>query len=91
MINENEVAMLLICFGVFIFIFSKRREYKRIPYWLFIIIAFYIFFAAVIFTVAEGFISTVLLNILEHLCYMFSSLAILLWCWLTFRRSKGGG
>ena len=33
MFNENEVAMLLLCFGVFIFIITKRREYKRIPYW----------------------------------------------------------
>lgn len=88
MFNENEVAMLLLCFGVFIFIVTKRREYKRIPYWELILTGFYMFFGAVILTVAEGFIFPVLLNILEHLLYMCSSFMILLWCWMTFQRKK---
>ncbi len=88
MFNENEVAMLLLCTGVFIFIITKRREYKRIPYWKFILTSFYMFFAAVILTVAEGFIFSFLLNILEHLLYMSASLMMLIWCWMTFQRQK---
>ncbi len=91
MVNENEVIMLLLFIGVFIFIINKRREYKRIPYWKLILTAFYVFFGAVILTVAEGFIWPVSLNILEHLLYMCSSFFILTWCWMTFRRDKGGG
>ena len=88
--NENEVAMLLLCFGVFIFIITKRREYKRIPYWGLILASFYMFFLAGIFTVVEDLVFPVLFNILEHVLYMLSSFMLLLWCWMTFRRNKGG-
>ena len=90
MFNENEVAMLLLCFGVFIFIITKRREYKRIPYWGLILASFYMFFLAGIFTVVEDLAFPVLFNILEHVLYMLSSFMLLLWCWMNFRRSKGG-
>ncbi|MCF6177138.1 MAG: hypothetical protein L3J71_15375 [Victivallaceae bacterium] len=84
MFNENEVAMLLLCFGGVIFIINKRREYKRIPHWRLIQTSFYMFFVAVVLTVAESFIFPTLLNILEHLSYMLSSFMLLLWCWMTF-------
>lgn len=88
MVNENEVVMLLLCVGVFIFVISKHRECKRIPHWELILTAFYIFFAAVILTVAEGFFRPVLLNILEHLFYTCSSFIMLIWCVITFRSAK---
>jgi len=88
--NENEIAMLLLCSGVFIFIISNRQEYKRIPHWKLILTGFYMFFAAVILTVLEEFIFPVFLNILEHLFYTCSSFVILIWCWMTFRCYKGG-
>lgn len=91
MVNENEVVMLLLCVGVFIFVISKRHECKRIPHSELILTAFYIFFAAVILTVAEGFFSPVLLNILEHLFYTCSSFIMLIWCGMTFRGNKGDG
>ena len=90
MVNEIEVVMLLLCTGVFIFIINKRREYKRIRYWKLILAAFYIFFGAVILTVAENFIFPVLLNIFEHLLYVCSSFVMLIWCWRTFQCDKGG-
>ena len=88
--NENEVAMLLLCIGVFIFIITKRREYKRIPHWKFIVAAFYIFFAGVILTVVEAFIFEDLLNVLEHCLYILSSFILMLWCWKTFHHRKEG-
>lgn len=87
--DKNEVAMLLLCLGVFIFIITKRREYKRIPYWALILSSFCMFFAAAICTVAEEIIFPVSLNILEHILYMCSSFMMLLWCWMTFRGRKG--
>lgn len=89
MFDKNEVAMLLLCLGVFIFIITKRREYKRIPQWRFILAGFCMFFAAVICTVAEGVIFPVSLNILEHVLYMLSSFMIMLWCWMIFRNREG--
>ena len=89
MFNENEVAMLLLCTGVFVFIITKRHEYKRIQYWQLILTSFYMFFIAVIFTVAEGVVFPVLFNILEHLLYMLASLMMLIWCWMTFQRRGG--
>lgn len=87
--NENEVAMLLLCLGVFIFIITKRRECKRIPCWALILASFCMFFAAAICTVAEGVIFKVSLNILEHVFYMSSSFMLLLWAWTVFRYRKG--
>jgi len=89
-IYENEVAMLLICIGVFIFIITKRGDYKRVPHWKLILTSFYMFFGAVILTVVEEYIFKNVLNILEHLLYLCSSFIILLWCWVTFRYDKGG-
>ena len=91
MFNENEVAMFLLCCGIFIFIITKRREYKRIPYWELILTSFWVFFAAVTLTVAEGFIFPVLFNILEHVAYMYSAFLMLIWCWVTFRCAQNGG
>ena len=89
MFDENEVAMLLLCFGVFIFIMTKHRECRRIPHWALILGSFCIFFIAVICTVAEGVIFPVSLNILEHVLYVCSSFMIMLWCWMIFRGGKG--
>jgi len=87
---NNEVAMLLICIGVFIFIITKRGDYKRISHWKLILTSFYMFFGAVILTVAEDFVYPNLLNVLEHLLYLSSSFVLLLWCWISFRYDKGG-
>ena len=87
--NGNEVAMLLLCIGVFVFIINKRKECKRIPHWGLLLTSFCIFFAAVICTVAEEVIFPDSLNILEHVLYMCSSFMIMLWCWMIFRYRKG--
>ncbi len=89
MFNENEVAMLLLCLGVFVFIITKRRECKRIPHWGLILSSFCMFFVAVICTVIEPFIVPKSMNILEHVSYMCSSFMIMLWCWMIFRYRKG--
>ncbi|MDD5699473.1 MAG: hypothetical protein PHH77_12740 [Victivallaceae bacterium] len=90
MVYENEVIMFLLCVGVFIFTVNKRREYNRIPHGRLLMGAFYVFFGAVICTVAEGFFWPVLLNTLEHLGYLGSSLLMLIWCRTIFSGIGGG-
>ncbi|MFA6714474.1 MAG: hypothetical protein WC082_01845 [Victivallales bacterium] len=90
MVHESEIVMLLLCIGVFIFIINKYREYRRIPSWQFLLTAFSLFFLAAVMTVAEDFIWPDLLNLLEHLLYMLSSLSMLIWCWRVFHRNEEG-
>jgi hypothetical protein len=87
-VNENEIATLLLCLGVFIFTLKNRGEFKQIPSSGVILTGFYLFFGGVILTVAEEFIWPDLLNYIEHLLYLFSSVMVFIWCWLVFAFEK---
>ncbi len=89
MVNQNEVVMLLFCFGVFLFIIYNLCEFKRIPGWNLVLSAYVAFFTGVIFTVAESFIFPDVLNVLEHLLYLASSIILLIWCWKAFKAPQG--
>lgn len=87
-INENEVVMLLLCFGVFIFILKNLQEFKKIPSFGVILSGFFLFFGGVVLTVAETFFWTDVLNFIEHLLYLCSSVMVFIWCWLVFAFDK---
>ena len=89
MVNENEVVMLLLCCGVFLFILYNLREFKRIPRWNLVFSAYIVFFAGVILTVVESFIFPDVLNALEHLLYLACSIILLIWCWKAFQEPQG--
>lgn len=89
MVNQNEVVMLLLCFGVFLFALYNLREFKRIPGWNLILTSYMVFFGGVIFTVAESFIFPDVLNVLEHLSYLASSFIFLIWCWKILKEPRG--
>ena len=80
MIHENEIIMVILGGGVFIFTLVYQTRIRRIPAWLTLISGFYILFAAWILTVLEGFFWESRLNYLEHLCYALSSVLMSIWC-----------
>ncbi len=80
MIHENEIIMLILGGGVFIFTLVYQSRIKRITAWQTLISGFYILLVAWILTVLEGFFWESPLNYLEHLCYALSSILLSVWC-----------
>ena len=81
MIQGNEIVMLVIGIAVFTFSLVYAEEVKRIPQWTILLLAFYILLVAWTVTIVEGFFWATALNYLEHLCYVCSSLLLVVWCW----------
>lgn len=87
MLQENEVVMLLLGFGILLFITVSIREIKRIYAWNILIFSYLWLLTGWIFTVLEGFFLENFLNILEHVSYALSALIMMLWCWkITYNR-----
>ena len=87
MIEGNEVVMLLIGFGVLIFLYKNRLNPPDIPAYKILSASFYVLFAGLLMTVLEGFILNTFLNYLEHICYAVSSILIAVWCaYLSMRK-----
>jgi len=85
MFHENEIVMLLLGVGVLILVLANRIRLKRVPESKILIAGFYILLAGWAMTVLEGFFWENLLNYLEHICYVGSSLLVVIWCWKVFR------
>ena len=88
MLHENEVVMLLLGVGNFIFITLNKRQIKRINAWKVLISSYYLLLAGWIFTILEGYILENFLNLLEHICYAASAIMLTYWCWKTLNRRQ---
>lgn len=76
---DDEIAMLTLSIIGSLFCISYRQAIKEVGAQMFEF-ALYVFTAACVFTVIEGFVFPSLLNILEHVAYLTSS--VLIGCWL---------
>jgi hypothetical protein len=88
MIQQNEIVMLILGLGVFIFILRKRSQLKRFPSSKILVLGFYMLLAGWSLTVMEGLFWGVLLNYLEHIFYSIGSLLVTAWCWKVFGNRK---
>lgn len=86
MIQQNELITLLVGVGVALFIYLNRRRIAQIPEYRWLIISYSALFLGWIFTIVESFILADTMNILEHTCYLSSSLAAAVWCWIALVR-----
>jgi len=89
-IQENEIVMLILGGGVFIFTLVCQMRIKRIPEWQILVLGFYFLLAGWILTVIEGFFWRSPLNYLEHLSYACSSTLMAVWCWRVVFGGKQG-
>lgn len=87
MIHENEIVMLILGLGVFIFILGNQARIKRLHYPALLTAGFYLLFAGWILTVLEGFFWGGVLNVLEHVCYAVGAAFLCAWFWRLFVRS----
>lgn len=88
MIYENELVMLLLSVGVFLFIIIQRDSIRRFQEWKILVSGFLLLFFSCIFTVLEGFFWGHIFNYLEHGCYAASSLFLTVWCRRIFSKPK---
>lgn len=88
MIQDKEVIMLILGICAFVLTLIYKAEIKRIYGWKNFISSFHILLAAWVFTVAEGFLWPLYLNLAEHICYMASALVMAIWCIRFFLTNK---
>lgn len=91
MIQENEIIMFLLAFGVLIFIFANYHRLKRIPSNLILITGYCIFTVGWCLTILEGFFWTTIFNYLEHISYTVGAIIMAIWFWNVFARPKEKG
>lgn len=91
MLQENEIIMMLLGMGVFIFVLADHARLKSIPFSRILIASFLVLFMGWILTILEGFFLGPVLNLFEHLCYLGSSALLLMWCWKTFITKETSG
>lgn len=89
MIQQNELITFLVGIGVALFILINRRRIIQIPGSSYILLSYAALLAGWGLTIAEGFFLGDLLNLLEHACYMASSVAAAAWCWIVLVREGG--
>ena len=88
MIQENELIMLLIGIGTFIFILINYSKFNDLPKSEIIIISFTILVIGWFFTILEGFFYEEFLNFIEHSCYAIASILLAIWFIIVFRKGR---
>lgn len=81
MIHENEIIMLLLGIGIFLFSLLNKPRFERIPESRILLTAYHVLLAAWVFTILEEFFLKGTLNFLEHFFYAVSAVLTALWCW----------
>ncbi len=81
MIQQNELITFLVAAGVTLFLIINRRRIVQIPGSSWLLLSYSALFMGWFLTLVEGFVLENLMNILEHACYMASSLTAAVWCW----------
>jgi len=89
MVESDELVMLLIGFGVLVFLFKNRLKPPDIPAYNVLASSFYVLFVGLLATVLEGFWLNTYFNYLEHICYAVSSVLLALWCQRLSVKRKG--
>lgn len=87
-IEKSELIILILSFGVFIFIAFNRTRLKNIPDYLILMTCFYMIYSAWVFSVVECLFWNGFFNMLEHLCFLGSSVFLTVWFWRVFVRKK---
>ena len=88
MLHENEVVMLLLGIGVFLFMLLNRVHIRRIYGWKILVYSYSFLLAGWLLTVLEGFFLESYLNFLEHMSYVLSAVTLVLWCFRILKNSR---
>ncbi len=89
MVHENEIVMLALGIGVYVFALTCRGQLQRIVHWRTLFLAYQLLLAAWVLTVLEGFVIENVCNALEHSCYAAAMITLAGWCWRITRSREG--
>jgi len=89
MIQYGEIIIFLIGIVTLIFILKNRLQLiTNLPSAKILITGFSLLLGGWVFTIVEGLLWKNFLNVLEHICYTSSSIAIAVWCWKAFKKDR---
>ncbi len=88
MIHEDEIIMLALGIGIYFFAIVNKAHLERVPGWNLLLFAYHVLLAGWALTVFEGLLFPGLFNVLEHLCYACSTMAMAVWCWKVTRAGE---
>jgi predicted ABC-type exoprotein transport system permease subunit len=88
MYQENELITFIIVLGILVFLLANR---KRIDILMdrYLLLSFFFYIAASVFTVVESFLLPSLLNILEHVSILLHSVFFTVWIWRIIKQKTG--
>ncbi|MBN1898740.1 MAG: hypothetical protein JW827_08185 [Spirochaetes bacterium] len=88
MYEENEVIMLFIGLGILIFVLANLRRIQKILHYRLLLTGFFCLLSGWVLTVMEGLLLNKLLNILEHIFYLASSVFLVIWARRVFQKKE---
>jgi len=88
MIEGNELVLFIIAFISLMFILLKIESVKTFPLYKMFLLSYFILLLGFFFTTFEEIYFSIIFNILEHICYLISSIILFYWIWKVF--VKGG-
>lgn len=83
-VQPNEIVMLLLGAGVFVFAIRNQEGLKRLPSWEILMTTFFLLMMSWIATVLESFFWESFFNHLEHAGLAVSSVLTAIWSWKVF-------
>lgn len=89
LIQESEVVTLVISVGGGAFLFVNRAQVRRLPFPTALVLGYLCCAGAAFSTVAEGFFWEPVLNGIEHVFYLLSSVCVFVWLWRTSQGDSG--
>lgn len=81
MFEYNEIITLILGTGCMFFILNKKPQLERLPFAFLLLFSYYFLYTGWLLTVIEDFFWLNIINIIEHICYVFSSALLAFWCW----------
>jgi hypothetical protein len=91
MLQENEVAMLLLGVIVLLFILVNISQIRRIFAWKMLVYSYSFLLTGWLLTILEGYFLESFLNFLEHFCYLVSAVILTFWCIRALRYNQPEG
>lgn len=85
---QNEITLLL-GIGVAAFIFLNWALLKRLPRFPLLLAAYFLLVSAWATANAESLLLADTFRLINHLCYLGSSVLMAFWCWLALCSQRG--
>ncbi|KPK65459.1 MAG: hypothetical protein AMK73_02885 [Planctomycetes bacterium SM23_32] len=89
-IQQGELLVLLLGLGTLAFCLANWRRLRALPSWRLLWASYCCLLGAWTLTVMEGLLWSALLNMLEHICYLLTSVLAGLWVLGVFAARQEG-